>query len=82
LKYNLVCHSNEIIKLYSFIETGCKIHESSKHINFLMKCNSHSNKIEYYKELEYYINELLNMLGINDNIILSNDFLNDIKKKV
>lgn len=46
-----------------------------------MKCNSHSNKIEYYKELEYYINELLNMLGINDNIILSNDFLNDIKKK-
>ena len=81
LKYNLVCHSNEIVKLYSFIEAGCKIHESSKHINFLMKCNSHSNKIEYYKELEYYINELLNMLGINDNIILSNDFLNDIKKK-
>lgn len=81
LKYNSVCHSNEIIKLYSFIEAGCKIHESSKHINFLMKCNSHSNKIEYYKELEYYINELLNMLGINDNIILSNDFLNDIKKK-
>ena len=81
LKYNLVCHSNEIIKLYSFIEAGCKIHESSKHIKFLMKCNSHSNKIEYYKELEYYINELLNMLGINDNIILSNDFLNDIKTK-
>ena len=81
LKYNLVCHSNEIVKLYSFIEAGCKIHESSKHINFLMKCNSHSNKIEYYKELEYYINELLNMLGINDNIILSNDFLNDIKTK-
>ncbi len=81
LKYNLICESNNIQKLYSFIENGSISYNSSKHINFMMKCNSRSNLNDFYKELEKFINIFLVDMGFTGCVKLSEKFLNDIKMK-
>ena len=81
LKYNLICESEHIEKLYSFIENGSISYNSRKHINYMMMCNSRSNIKDFYEELEKFINAFLSDMSLTSKIKLTDEFIDEIKAK-
>lgn len=80
VKADLIANSNEICKIYTFLEAGCVVHNSPKHINYFL--NSTSNAGEYealLKDLEHYLNILMRDLGIEEEIRLNDILLEKIK---
>lgn len=77
-KYDLILKSNEIKRVYTFVEKGCIEHMSPKHINIKFDSAQISS---HYDKLEKAINELFGFLGINELIVLDDETLNSIRKK-
>ncbi len=77
-KYELILKSEEIKKVYTFIEKGCIEHISPKHTNIKFDSAQISS---HYDKLEAAINELFALLGINGSITLDDDALNSIREK-
>ena len=80
MKAELISKSSEIVCIYTFLEKGCVVHNSLKHVNYQLASTSNSGDYEnLIKELERYLTILLAELGINEKVILSEELLNKIK---
>ena len=80
MKAELITKSDEIKKIYTFLEKGCVVHNGPKHINYFL--SSTSNVGDYdclLKELKKYLNVLLNELGITEKAVLTEELLSKIK---
>lgn len=68
-KYQKYLESSKIKRIYSIIEKNCIVHESEKHINYQLSCDSSRFKGNYdilIIELEKAINSILSDLGIKE----------------
>ena len=80
MKAELITKSDEIKKIYTFLEKGCIVHDGPKHINYLL--SSTSNVGDYdnlLRELEKYLNILLHELGVTESAVLTEELLSKIK---
>ena len=80
MKARLIEESKEITRMYTFLESGCVVHNSPKHINYFLNSTSNAGDYEHLlKELEHYLNILLKDLNIHENVQLDVELLEKIK---
>ena len=75
-KFTLIKKSNEIKKLITVLEKGAIIHESDKHYNIVLNATSNRKETkEFINEMEKAINEILNIIGINEKIEITEELI-------
>jgi len=82
-KFEAIKACSNIKKIYTILEKDCVVHESIKHINYQLSCQS-KDKIQYeqlLKELEAFINDILLSMGVSDKVQITDDFIDEVTSK-
>lgn len=89
-KQKLIENCEDIKKLYTLAERGCKLRHYEKNHNYQMDYDSHNfsgdsvsklYKKEYFLQLELYVNALLSDLGVNEAVVFTRQMIKDVMSK-
>lgn len=75
----LISTANEIEKLITIYERGSIIHNSEKHINYVLDYTSNYNEYSLLlKQLEETINKILHYLGVASEEVINDNLINSL----